>query len=175
MTTEDEIDKEAFADLPSTDINVEYHVHFGMTGSFPLWLAELFFADDGLYIVEYAYITPLFGLTTRKHRREAETMKSVYDYHGIDEVLLQGDSITWLSYDNIDSIIIYEGGHLGRTKLVVYADDGPSYAYRIHDISGTMDLVANVNTVANRNGFTVESETGIGFDLRENIRRFLSR
>ncbi|MEF8830682.1 MAG: hypothetical protein V5A23_04005, partial [Halobacteriales archaeon] len=40
------------------------HVHFGATGTVPLRLAELFFTDEGLWIVEYGTFTPLFGLAS---------------------------------------------------------------------------------------------------------------
>ncbi|PSP86575.1 hypothetical protein BRC83_00235 [Halobacteriales archaeon QS_1_68_17] len=101
----EDVDPEAFDDLPTTGIEVERHVHYGMTGSFPLRMAEMFFADDGLYIAEYSYITPMFGLATRKHRREAASMERVFEIHGIDEVLLQADSVVWHSYDNLGEVV----------------------------------------------------------------------
>ena len=95
-------ERAAFEDLPETEITVEAHVHYGMTGSFPLRMAELFFADDGLHVAEYGYVTPLFGLGMRTHKRDATAMRRVYEVHGIDEVLLQADSVVWLNYDAAD-------------------------------------------------------------------------
>lgn len=171
MTTDD-IDETAFEDLPNTDIEVETHVHFGMAGSFPLRLAELFFADDGLHIVEYSYITPMFGLGTRKHRREARAMQAVYDHHGLDEVLLQGDSVTWLNYDAVERVVLYAGGWLGRPKITVYAADGQSYAYRLHEEGNVVDVASRIEESADRHGFDVELQTGLGFTPTENVRRF---
>lgn len=161
----------AFEDLPNTDVEVFFHVHFGMAGSFPLRLAEVFFADDGLYIVEYSYITPVFGLGAMKHRREAKAMQSIYDVHGLDEVMLQGDSVTWLDYDAIDRVLVHDGGRLGRPKLTVYTD-GRSYAYRLHDEDDSGMLIADIETCADRYGFTLETASGVGFSPRENVRRF---
>lgn len=166
------LDPAAFEDLPSTDIEVDAHVHFGMAGSFPLRLGDLFFADDGLHIVEYSYITPMFGLGTRRHRREAEAMDRIYDVHGLDEVLLQGDKVVWLSYDDIDRVVVHDGGWIGRAKLTVYAADGASWAYRLHDTDDLGSLRADVEAAGDRYGFDVERRSGVGFSPRENVRRF---
>ena len=172
----DEFDdlSDEFEDLPNTDIDVEAHVHFGMTGSFPLRLAELFFADDGLHLVEYSYITPMFGLGTRKHAREAESMQRVYDYHGLDEVLVQGDSVTWLNYDTVEWVVVHDGGWIGRPKVDVRADDR-SYAYRLHADADADEIVANLRGPADRHGFALDQRAGVGYDLRDSLRRFFRR
>lgn len=159
-------------DNPSTDVEVEVHVHFGMTGSFPLRVAELFFADDGLYVVEYAYITPFIGLTASKHRREADAMQEVYDRFGFDAVLFQADSVVWHSYENLDRVVVHEGGWLGRPKVSIYAETGVSHAYRLHDVPAFEEAVSEIDDCAERHGFSVEREPGLGFHPRENVRRF---
>lgn len=174
-TNEGEIKDIAVDDLPNTDVEVHTHVHFGMTGSFPLRLAELFFADDGLYIVEYGYITPLFGLGAHKHRREAGAMAAVYDHHGLDEVLLQGDSFTWLNYAAIDQVVLYDGGRIGRPKIAVYSENGPSHAYRLHDIEVFEELEADIEEICTRYEITVDRRTGVGFSPGESLRRFFDR
>jgi hypothetical protein len=171
--TAEELDEMDFEDLPSTDIEVSIHVHFGMTGSFPLRLADLFFADDGLHIAEYAYITPLFGLGTRKHRRESRGMQAIYDHHGLDEVLLQADSVTWLAYDTIERVVIHGGGRLGRPKLTVSTDES-SYAYRLHDEERPNELAADIEACTDQHDFAVETVSGVGFSPVENVRRFFS-
>lgn len=172
---EDIADEPTVEDLPNTDVEVHTHVHFGMTGSFPLRLAELFFADDGLYIVEYGYITPLFGLGARKHRREAEAMKSVYEHHGLDEVLVQGDSVTWLNYATVAQVVLYEGGRIGRPKIAVYSENRPSHAYRLHEIEGFEEFALDIETVCERYGITVDRRAGVGFSPGESLRRFFDR
>ncbi|MFC7044153.1 hypothetical protein ACFQH6_00895 [Halobacteriaceae archaeon GCM10025711] len=174
MAAED-VDEAAFEDLPNTDVAVEAHVHFGMTGSFPLRIAELFFADDGLYIAEYAYITPMFGLGARKHRREASAMQAVYDVHGLDEVLLQADTVVWHSYENLDRVVLHDGGWLGRPKIAVYPAYGASHAYRLHDDADPDDIAAEVRPVVDDHGVTFERHAGVGFDPFENVGRFFGR
>ncbi|MFB6196149.1 MAG: hypothetical protein ABEI80_08245 [Haloplanus sp.] len=170
------VDLEEFEDLPSTDIETELHVHFGMAGSFPLRIVDLFFANDGLHIVEYSYITPMFGLGTKKHRREAGAMQEVYEVHGLDEVLLQADSTFWLNYEAVERLVLHLGGAFGRPKLTVYPTDGAasSHAFRLHDIDDPDELAASLRDVAEGRPFEVVVESGSGFDPIENIQRFLS-
>lgn len=171
----EKVDVEEFEDLPSTDIETELHVHFGMAGSFPLRLADLFFASDGLHIAEYSYITPMFGLGTKKHHREAEAMQEVFDVHGLDEVLLQADSVYWLNYEAIDRIVLHRGGYFGRPKLTVYPADetARSHAFRLHEHDADA-LATNLRDVAAGRPFDVVVESGSGFDPRENVERFFS-
>lgn len=159
-------------EVETTDVAVEAHVHFGMTGSFPLRVAELFFADDGLYVVEYAYITPFFGLTASKHSREANAMQEIYERYGLDAALVHADSVTWHSYRNVDRVEVYDGGWLGRPKVSVHPREGPSHAYRIHDVPAFEEAAADLEACADRHGFDLERHAGVGFSPRESIRRF---
>ncbi|WP_049936509.1 hypothetical protein [Haloplanus natans] len=164
-----------YDDLPSTDIETELHVHFGMAGSFPLRLVDMFFADDGLHIVEYSYITPMFGLGFKKHRREAGAMQDVYEVHGIDEVLLQADTVHWLNYRGIDRVLLHRGGFVGRPKLTVYPADGSrSHAIRLHEEDDPDALAESLREVAEGRPFDVVVENGSGFDPLENVQRFFS-
>lgn len=175
MTSTDDpeaVDPAEFEDLPTTDIDVEIHVHFGMTGAFPLRIADLFFATDGLHIVEYGYITLMFGLGAKKHRREAAGMRRIFDVHGIDEVLLQGDSVTWLNYGVLERVVVHDGGWLGRPRIGVYTADDRSYAYRLHGEVPLADLLDELRAAGGRHGFEVERRSGVGFSPRESLRRF---
>jgi hypothetical protein len=171
-----EVDPEEFDDLPTTDIETELHVHFGMAGSFPLRLVDLFFADDGLHIAEYSYITPMFGLGTKKHRREAGAMKEVFEVHGLDEVLLQADTVHWFNYAAVDRVVLYRGGYFGRPKLTVYpaGETASSHAVRLHESGDTDALATSLRSVAEGRPFDVVVESGSGFDPRENVDRFFS-
>lgn len=173
MSLDDDLSPESFEDLPSTDIDVRVHVHFGMTGSFPLRLADLFFADDGVHVAEYAYITPMFGLGTRKHRREAAAMQRIYDVHGVDEVLLQADRVTWHSYENIERVVLYEGGLVGRPKVALYPHRGQSQAYRFHDDLDTESVARDLTAIAADHEFSFDHVRGLGFDPIESVRRFV--
>jgi hypothetical protein len=171
-----EVDLDEFDDLPTTDIETELHVHFGMAGSFPLRLVDLFFASDGLHVAEYSYITPMFGLGTKKHRREAGAMQEVFDVHGLDEVLLQADTVHWLNYAAIEQVVLYRGGYFGRPKLTVYPADetARSHAVRLHDEDDPDALATSLQAVAEDRPFDAVVERGSGFDPRENVERFFS-
>lgn len=154
-------------------IEVEVHAHFGMTGSFPLQIAELFFASDGVHLAEYGLITPLFGLGAKKHKREAAAMRGLLDQYGVDEVLARARTALWLSYDAVDRVVVSDGGRLGNPRVGVYAVDGTSNAYRIHDEEFDPDEFArSLSTIARREGFEVERESGLGYRPRESLRRF---
>ena len=98
-------------------------------------------------------------------------MQAIYDHHGLDEVLLQADSVTWLAYDAIERVRLHDGGRLGRPKLTVSTDED-SYAYRIHD-EDSEALATEIERCADRHGFRVETVSGVGFSPIENVRRFL--
>ncbi|QLG26633.1 hypothetical protein HUG10_03350 [Halorarum halophilum] len=170
---EDEEPWEDDLEYGESGIEVEVHAHFGMTGSFPLRIAELFFASDGLHIAEYGLITPLFGLGVKKHEREAGAMAEIFDRFGVDEVLARADAVTWLSYDALDRVVISDGGVLGNPRVGVYAEDGGTHAYRMHDDSFVPEsLEAELSKLADERGFDVVLESGLGYRPRESLRRF---
>lgn len=167
-----EVDPDA---VPTADIAVEATVHFGMAGTFPMRVAELFFTSRGLYLAEYSYITPLWGLGTRKHRRDASAVRALYEKYGIDAVLLHADRVLWLDYDFLDRIALYTGGWLGRPKVTVFAADGPSYAYRLFGDREFDAVAADVRAAADRHGVAVSVTDGVGFHPRRNLARFFDR
>ncbi|PSQ23150.1 hypothetical protein BRD04_03540 [Halobacteriales archaeon QS_9_67_17] len=171
---DEEMSAEEFEELPTSDIEVEIRIGFGMTGSFPLRLADLFFVEDGLYVAEYEYLTPIFGVGARKHRREAAAMERVYEVHGVDEVLLQADTVVWHAYDNLDRVTLHDGGRLGRPRLGVYPDVGSSHAYRLHDReqSDIAALGGDLDPWLSARGVAFEEASGLGYRPGESITRF---
>ncbi len=167
---------EDFEHLPSSDIDVEIRVGFGMTGSFPLKLADLFFAADGLYVVEYEYLTPIFGLGAKKHQRESAAMERLYEVHGIDEVLLQGDTVIWHTYENLERVTLHDGGRFGRPRIGVYPTTGSSHAYRLHDReTGDIEtLGGKLQQHLSQTDIAFEDASGLGYQFRESIDRFFN-
>lgn len=161
--------------LPSSDIEVEATVHFGMAGTFPMRMAELFFAGRGVYVAEYSYITPLLGVGTRKHRKNARAMRSLYERYGIDAVLLQADRVVWLDYDLVDRVRLYSGGWFGRPKVSIFSRDGPSYAYRLFGDRDFEAVAADVRSAAERHGVDLTVQDRTGFTPRRNVARFFGR
>lgn len=162
-------------DVPSADIGVEARVHFAMTGSFPMRIAELFFTDGGMYIAEYSYITPLFGLGTRKHRRDADAMDAIYRKYGIDGALMHADRLLWLNYGLIDRVVLHDGGLIGNPKVTVYAADDQSYAYRLIGETDFEAVRTDVLACADRHEFDAEISHGVGLHPRENVTRFFGQ
>lgn len=171
-----EEEADASGEWPSADIEVEDHIHFAMTGSFPLRIAEILFTGSGLYIAEYAYVTPLFGLATKSHRREAGAMQYIYEKYGIDGVILHADRVFWLNYGMVDRVVLYSGGSIGRPKVTVYAKDGESYAYRVIGEQRDFEqLSADVEAAADGHDVPVEVNDRLGFSPRESIARFFTQ
>ncbi len=160
--------------LPTADITVESHIHYAMAGSFPLQIAELFFTAEGFYIAEYSYITPLFGLGTGKHNKDANAMQAMLDQYGIDAVLLHADHVVWLNYVQIDKIMLYSGGWIGRPKITIYTADHQSYAYRLFGDREFDAIVEDVSATAEKYDMEVAERNVFGFKPRENLKRFFS-
>lgn len=158
--------------LPTSEITVEATIHFVMTGTFPMRIAEIFFSEQGLYITEYSYITPLLGLGTRKHRKNARAMKALYEEYGIDAVLLQADRVLWLDYAFVDRVVCYTGGRFGRPKVTVFSNDGPSYAYRLLGDRDFPGILPEVRAVTERHGVDLEVRDRVGFNPRQSLARF---
>lgn len=165
-------DEDIDVDEITTDVEVRAHIHYGMSGSFPLQLAEVFFADDGIYIAEYSYISPFFGLLMRKQKRESQAMGAIFERWGLDAVLVQADFFTWHSYDNIESVVFHSGGRFGRDKVTIYPEDDVSHGYRVHHKPSLEEAKPIIGSLADEYEFTVEDKSGVGFDFRENVRRF---
>jgi hypothetical protein len=157
-------------DRPPT---VGVHLHFGMTGTLPLRLAELFFTDEGLTVVEYGTITPLFGLATGGHRREAARMADAYVEDGIEGAERAGDRTVHLEYDEIDRIVCFDGRMFAREKVAIHLrDDEPPYAYRIHAPVDLEEFAAGLATFPPTVDVEVAVRSGIGFRPSESIARF---
>lgn len=156
-----------------SDIEVGIHAHFGMKGSFPLRIAELFFADDGVHIAEYGMVTPMFGLGMNKHHREAGAMAEIFEQYGIDEVLARADAVTWLAYDAIDEVIVSDGGRLGNPRLGIYTKREEAKAYRVHDEKfDSKGFVDALTSYGSDHDLDVSHESGLGYRPVESLRRF---
>lgn len=156
---------------PASGVEVLVHVHFAMRGSFPLRLADLFFADDGLYVAEYAYVTPLFGLAAGSHRREAAVMAETYDRYGLDAALVRAERVEWRPYRLLERVTHYDGGRFARAKLVVETDDA-TVEYRLHADAperrdGSTDATGRGGETLAADLSVVESECDVDVAVRE--------
>jgi hypothetical protein len=151
---------------------VGVHVHFAMTGTVPLRLADLFFTDEALLVVEYGLFTPLFGLATGGPRRAAARMARAYAEDGVAAVRERGDRTVALAYDDVERVVLHDGGRLARERVAVQVADGPSYAYRVHapvDLEALADGLSAFGPTAD---VPVAVRTGLGFSPLGSLRRF---
>jgi hypothetical protein len=107
-----------------------------------------------------------------KDDREAKAMEAVWEKWGLDAVLVQGDYIIWHNYDNVEKVVINMPGRWSRPKITVYPKEGPSHAYRVHDRPQWEEADAKLDDIAERHGFALERESGLGIRPKENIERF---
>lgn len=159
---------------PGEAPTVGVHVHAGMAGTVPLRLAELFFTDAGLRVVEYGTFTPLFGLATGGPRRAAARMARTYVEDGFDGVRDRGDRTINLPYDEVRRVVVHDGGRLGRERIAVHAREGPPHAYRIHAPVDLDALVAGLAAFGPTADLAVERRSGLGFAPLESLRRFVA-
>ncbi|MCT9097815.1 hypothetical protein [Haloarchaeobius sp. HME9146] len=152
---------------------VHVHVHHCMAGTTPLRIADVLFTDDSVEIGEYATVTPMFGLVTGGHRKRAREMAQRCADEGPTAVLDHAERHVSLSYEDIESVRLYDGGRFGRPKLAIDTGDGPPYGYRIHapvEVASLRDVLADL---ADEKGFDITVVEGVGFSPRESLRRFL--
>lgn len=155
-----------------TETTVGVRVHFTMTGTTPLRLADLFFTDDGLTIVEYGRITPLVGLAIGSPEQRAAEMARTYAEGGLSAVADAGERTIDLAYDEVDRVVLHDGGRLARERIAIRVREGPPYAYRIHapiDLEPLESGLARFPPTAN---LAVERRRGSGFSPIESLRRF---
>lgn len=153
---------------------VHVHVHFVMTGAFPLRVADLLFTDDELLIPEYAHLTPLFGIARGRNHDLAEQAVERYRAEGVDGLLAEASRTHRLPYDDLDRVRLYAGRSVARPKVGVDTAAGPPYAYRIHAPVDLSALTTALEGLGDRRGFTVERSDAIGFDPVASCRRFFA-
>lgn len=151
---------------------VGVHVHFAMTGTVPLRLADLFFTDEGLLVVEYGVFTPLFGLATGGPRRAAARMARAYAEAGVAAVRERGDHTVALAYDDVEGVVLHDGGRLARERVAVEVADGPPYAYRVHAPVDLGALAEGLSAFGPTADLPVAVRSGHGFSPVESLRRF---
>jgi len=151
---------------------VRVHVHFAVSGTFPLRVADLCFTDAGVSVLEYALVTPLHGLLRRSPSAHAAAFADVYRADGLAGAREFADVEHRVPYADVETVRLYDGGAFGREKIVVDAD-GRSFAYRVHAPVDLDALARALSALGRRRGFAVERRSGLGFSPRESLARFL--
>ena len=148
-------------DPPSDPGTDHVRVHYGMTGSVPLRLFEFVFEPAGCYLLDCGAFTPLFGLASGGHRRRAAALDAAYADHGVDGLLADADTVTWLSVDRIDRVTLHDGGWFARPKLSIATNgDAPARSVRLHAID--VDALADALGALVGDAIRVDRTSGAG-------------
>jgi hypothetical protein len=153
---------------------VHVHVHFTMTGAFPLRMADLLFTDDELVIPEYGHLTPLFGIARGRTHDLAARAVDRYRAEGVDGLVAEADRTRRVPYADLRRVRLYDGRSVARPKIAVDTANGPPYAYRIHAPVERDALASALRSLGERRGFAVDRSAGVGFDPIASVRRFLA-
>lgn len=143
---------------------VHVHLHFTMTGRYPLRLVDLLFCPDRVLCVEYDYVTPIDLLIGRVSRR-AEAFAATVTGEGVAAGLETAERVREVTYADLETISLHDGGALGREKVAIRQSAGSNLAVRVHG-SVDLDAVADaLEGVLAGHAVTVEREHGLGLDL----------
>ncbi|MFC5368903.1 hypothetical protein [Salinirubrum litoreum] len=153
---------------------VHVHVHFTMTGAFPLRMADLLFTDDALVVPEYGHLTPLFGIARGRTHDVAERAVDRYRADGVEGLVAEADRTHRIPYADLRRVRLYDGRAVARPKVAVDTATGPPYAYRIHAPVEMAALTNALRSLGERRGFAVDRSAGVGFDPAASVRRFLA-
>lgn len=140
---------------------VRVHLHHTMTGRYPLRLLDLLFYPDRVLAVEYDYLTG-FDIATGGGKRRAEAFAATVTEKGVAATLDTAERCQELPYETLEAIRIYDGGSLGRVKVVLDRATGSSLTVRVHGEVDVDSFAGAVRTVLAPYDATVEREAGLG-------------
>lgn len=120
---------------------VRVHLHHAMTGTYPLRLLDLLFCPDRALAVEYDYLTGLALVSGRAADRAAAFAATVRE-EGVSAALDAAERTREFPYDALETVRVYDGGWLGREKVVLDAAGERPLPVRVHgpvDVDGLTD------------------------------------
>lgn len=117
---------------------VRVHLHYAMTGTYPLRLVDLLFLDDSVLLVEYDYLTG-FDLATAGADRRAASFAETLESEGLAAARAAAEREQRIDYDDLDRIVVYGGGAVAREKVVLDRTDAAPIRVRVH---GDVDVDA---------------------------------
>lgn len=145
---------------PDDAENDHLRIHYGMSGSVPLRLFEFVFEPAGCYVFDCGGFTPMFDLARGRHTRRAARVDAVYRDDGLAGLLALADTVTWLSWETVERVVLYDGGRFTRPKLqILTGGETPSTSVRLHDVD-VESLSASLERVETR--VRVERVEGAG-------------
>lgn len=145
-----------------TDLGpVQVHLHHTMAGSYPLRLVDVLFCPAQVVAVEYDYATPI-DLATGGVQRRADEFAATLRTEGLAAALASAEDQWVTPYEHLSSVTVFDGGSIGREKLVLDAQGESTRSFRIH---GPVDLeafVEAVRSVLDPYDASVEQRSGLG-------------
>lgn len=140
---------------------VRVHLHHAMTGRYPLRLLDLLFYADRVVTVEYECLTA-FDIATGGHRRRADTFATTVRREGVTAAIDTAERVREVPFETLDAVRIYDGGSIGREKVVLDRATGQSLTVRVHGDVDVESFAGAVRTVLAPYDATVEREPGLG-------------
>lgn len=157
----------------SDPIDVSVHVHFVMTGTFPLRVADVLFTGEAVLIPEYEYLTPLLGIGRGGAATAAERARERYRADGPAGLGELAERTHRIPYSELERSCLYDS-RLTNPKLALEVREGVPYAYRIHAPVDLAALGDALRSLGSRKGFDVTRRSGLGFSPQNSLRRFLA-
>jgi len=149
---------------------VVVHLHHTMTGSYPLRLVDVLFFADRLHAAEYGVLTGVDLLTGAPGRRARAFARTLHE-EGLDAALGSADRERTVPYADLDAIRLYDGGPLGREKVVVEPSEGRRLHLRVHAPLDATAFVEAVRSALDPFDATVEHRSGGGLELCRRLGR----
>ncbi|MFB6091182.1 MAG: hypothetical protein ABEJ97_09005 [Halobellus sp.] len=149
---------------------VRVHLHYAMTGSYPLRLVDLLFCERRVLVVEYDYLTG-FDLATGSADGRAAAFAATLDDDGLAAARAAAEHEYAVDYADVDRVVVYDGGRFGREKVVLDRTDAPPVRVRVHGDVDVEALCAALESTLSTRAAVVERKPGTGVRLRERLRR----
>jgi len=153
---------------------VQVHLHCTMWGMAPLRLADVLFRSDQLLIVVYDYLTPL-DLAMRSPSQRGRAFVDRIENEGVSGALAAAEAVTELSYAELETLRVYDGGRFCREAVSIQSKHGHSRIVRVH---GAVDLdrfVDAVRSVLSGYAVAVERRDGVAFEFNGPLGRLSRR
>ncbi|WP_435197670.1 hypothetical protein [Natronomonas sp. EA1] len=141
--------------------DVFVHLHFAMRGAYPLRLLDCLFCEMRALVVEYDYITGVGLVGGTPARRATEFAEAVRD-GGLPAALDAAERIIEIPYSDLTNIRIYDGGWLGREKIVLRHTAGSSVTARVHAAIDPAAFIDALRPVVEPHSVTVQLVSGMG-------------
>lgn len=153
---------------------VRVHLHYAMTGSYPLRLLDLLFCPERVLVAEYDYLTGIDLVTGGADRRAMAFAETVRE-DGVEGALATVERQQSIPYEDVERVTVYDGGRFGREKVTLTRATADPVRVRVHGDVDTEAFVAAVRSTVDGYETAVELERGLGLDAGTVLSRLSPR